>query len=76
MQSKRIKGIGFLAILLVIGLVVLSAYLLVVISKKENVIFKQREEISKLENQAEYYKNQSGENKDNKDSDIEITVGE
>ena len=74
MQSKRIKGIGFLAILLVIGLITLSAYLLITISKRENVIAKQREEISKLENEAEYYKNQIDENKDNKDSNIEFEI--
>jgi len=76
MQSKRIKGITFLATLLAIGLVVLSAYLLIKINSKQKIIDKQKAEISKLQNEINFNNNQdiNNENKDDKDSDIIIEI--
>ena len=76
MQHKKIKFIIFLAIALVASLLFSSIYLLVVNSKKQNQIALQQSQISDLEDKLNFYENQKGENKDDKDSDYEIIIPE
>jgi len=76
LQHKKIKFIIFLAIALVASLLFSSIYLLVVNSKKQNQIALQQSQISDLEDKLNFYENQKGENKDDKDSDYEIIIPE
>lgn len=75
-QTKRIKSVISIAILLIVSLLVLSAYLLVTISNKEEKLAKQQDEIARIKNEQKYYKNQQNENRDDKESDVEIIVPE
>ena len=74
MQNKRIKTIIILATIFVASLLLLSVYLLYNISKSKKELATQQEEITRLNKELDFYKNQESENKDDKDSDIEIII--
>ena len=57
MKNNKIKFVIFLSIVLIITLLISSIALSILISKKQKEINKQEQEIEKLNNQLDYYKN-------------------
>lgn len=74
-NPKNIKLIIFSAVVLIVLLLVCSVFQLVSIKNKREIIAEQQAEIMKLKSALDYYQNQNSDNSDDKDSDINIEVG-
>ena len=57
MQGKRIKFIIFLAVTILIALFVLTIFQLIDLHKTKKELTSQREQISQLEKELDYYQN-------------------
>lgn len=76
MSKARIKLISALAILLVVALFVVVIFQLVSISQKKNELALKQAEIDRIQQELAYYENQKSEDKDDKESDNNIVLGE
>lgn len=57
MQGKRIKFIIFLAVTILIALFALTVFQLIDLHKTKKELISQREQISQLEKELDYYQN-------------------
>lgn len=65
--NSKVKLVFSLAILLIVMFLVISIWQLVVINKKQQQIESQRQEISRLTDLNDYYKNHTNPSGDGKD---------
>lgn len=75
-NPKKARLIIFSAVALIILLLVCSVFQIISINNKQREINNQQEEITRLQNELNYYENQKSDSLDDKNSDIDITVGE
>lgn len=75
-SPRKVKAILVLAISLIAILLISSTALLITITKKRKQILNQEQQITKLESELEYYKNQNSTDgsKDDKENDSDIII--
>ena len=75
-MSKKVKMLFIGAIVIIALLLITVIAQIITIYKKQQINLEQQKEITRLENEKNYYENQQGDNSDDKGSDSEIIVGE
>ncbi len=77
LSQTKIKSLIILAVVLVVGLLICSVIQIISINKKQSLIDSQEKQISKLQNELNYYQNQQSQNDDidDKNSDYIIIEG-
>lgn len=74
--SKKVKMLFIGAIVIIALLLITVIAQIITIYKKQQINLEQQKEITRLENEKNYYENQKDNNSDDKDSDSEIIIKE